>query len=116
MEEITSVANMLNLSHRFRLISGDAIKTIPEFVQENRGLRFLLLNSDFDVYEPTAAAPKYLFPLLVPGGIVILDEYGNKGWGESDAVDAFFAGQTVRFERFGWSAGPGAYFVKQTPG
>jgi hypothetical protein len=116
MEEIMSVAHMLNLSHRFRLISGDAVKTIPEFVQENRGLRFSLLNLDFDVYEPTAAALKYLLPLLVPGGIVILDEYGNKGWGESDAVDAFFAGQAVRFERFGWSAGPGAYFVKQTPG
>jgi hypothetical protein len=50
MEEIMSVANMLNLSHRFRLISGDAVKTIPEFVQENRGLRFSLLNLDFDVY------------------------------------------------------------------
>jgi hypothetical protein len=57
MEEIMSVANTLNLSHRFRLISGDAVKTIPEFVQENRGLRFSLLNLDFDVYEPTAAAP-----------------------------------------------------------
>jgi hypothetical protein len=77
-----SVANMLNLSHRFRLISGDAVKTIPKFVQENRGLRFSLLNLDFDVYEPTAAALKHLLPLLVPGGIVIIDEYGNKGWGE----------------------------------
>lgn len=94
MKEIMSVANMLNLSHRFRLISGDAVKTIPEFVRENRGLRFSLLNLDFDVYELTAAALKYLLPLLVPGGIVILDEYGNEGWG----------------------AGPGAYFVKQTPG
>jgi hypothetical protein len=116
MEEITSVANMLDLSHRFKLVPGDAVKTIPKFVQKNRGLRFSLLNLDFDVYEPTATALKYLFPLVVPGGIVILDEYGNKGWGESDAVDTFFAGQAVRFERFGWSAGPGAYFVKQTPG
>jgi hypothetical protein len=116
MDQIMSVANTLNLSHRFRLISGDAVKTIPEFAQENRGLRFSLLNLDFDVYEPTATALKYFFPLLVPGGIIILDEYGNKGWGESDAVDAFFAGQAVRLERFGWSSGPGAYFVKQTPG
>ena len=125
MEEVMSVANMLNLSHRFRLISGDAAKTIPEFVKENRGLRFSLLNLDFDVYEPTAAALKYLLPLLVPGGIVILDEYGNKGWGESDAVDAFFAGQAVRFARFGWSAGllelleskrqPGAIWTILTP-
>jgi Macrocin-O-methyltransferase (TylF) len=89
MEEITSVANMLNLSHRFRLISGDAVKTIPEFVQEHRGLRCSLLNLDFDVYEPTAAALKYLLPLLVPGGIFILDEYGNKG-GESRMPWTFF--------------------------
>src|SRR6266487_1926199 len=53
-------------------------------------------------YSATEVALKYLFPLLVPGGIVILDEYGNKGWGESDAVDNFFAGQAVRFERFRW--------------
>jgi hypothetical protein len=29
MEEVMSVANTLNLSHRFRLISGDAVKTHP---------------------------------------------------------------------------------------
>jgi hypothetical protein len=30
-------------------ISGDAVETIPEFVQENRGMRFSLLDLDFDV-------------------------------------------------------------------
>ena len=67
-------------------------KPYPNLLSRNRGLRFSLLNLDFDVYEPTATALKYFFPLLVPGGIIILDEYGNKGWGESDAVDAFFTG------------------------
>jgi hypothetical protein len=115
-DELISIAKALNLAHRFRLVPGDAVQTIPEFVGKNRGLRLSLLHLDFDVYEPTKAALEHLYPLLVPGGIVVLDEYGNSGWGESDAVDAFFAGQDIGLERFGWSPGPAAYFVKRTVG
>jgi Macrocin-O-methyltransferase (TylF) len=115
-DELNGIAKSLDLDHRLKLIPGDAVTTIPKFVQENRGLRLSLLHLDFDVYEPTAAALQYLFPILTPGGIVVLDEYGNKGWGESDAVDTYFAGRAIRFERFGWSAGPTAYIVKDTPG
>ena len=32
-------------------------------------------------------ALEHLYPLVTPAGIVILDEYGMRGWGESDAVD-----------------------------
>jgi hypothetical protein len=115
-EELTAIGKTLGLSHRCSLVPGDAAQTIPEFVSKNRGLRLSLLHLDFDVYEPTKAALEHLYPLLVPGGIVVLDEYGNSGWGESDAVDAFFAGQEIGFERFGWSPGPAAYFVKRTVG
>jgi Macrocin-O-methyltransferase (TylF) len=112
-EELGSIAATLGLGHRIKLVSGDAVTTIPDFVQANRGIRFSLLHLDFDVYEPTATALESLFSLLVPGGIVVLDEYGNRGWGESDAVDNFFAGQDVKFERFGWSPGPAAFVIKR---
>ena len=113
-DELHSIAKSLGLGHRIKLVLGDAVRTIPEFVQTNRGIRFSLLHIDFDVYEPTAAALESLFSLLVPGGIVVLDEYGNRGWGESDAVDNFFSGQNVKFERFSWSPGPTAFVVKNT--
>jgi len=112
-EELGSIAATLGLGHRIKLVSGDAVTTIPDFVQANRGIRFSLLHLDFDVYEPTATALESLFSLLVPGGIVVLDECGNRGWGESDAVDNFFAGQDVKFERFGWSPGPAAFVIKR---
>jgi Macrocin-O-methyltransferase (TylF) len=115
-DELTTIAKSLGLAHRLRLVPGDAVKTIPEFVADNRGLRLSLLHLDFDVYEPTKAALEHLYPLLVPGGVVVLDEYGTSGWGESDAVDAFFAGQDISLQRFGWSPGPAAYFVKRTIG
>lgn len=47
---------------------------------------------------------------------MVLDEYGNSGWGESDAVDAFFAGQDISLQRFDWAPGPAVYFVKRTIG
>lgn len=111
-DELMSIAGSLEIGHRLKLIGGDATKTIPKFVEDNKGLRLSLLYLDFDVYEATIETLKSLYPLLVPGGVVVMDEYGSKGWGESDAVDEFFRGQDVTFRRFGWSAGPAAYCVK----
>jgi hypothetical protein len=107
-DELTTIAKSLSLVHHLRLVPGDAVNTIPEFVANNRGLRLSLLHLDFDVYEPTKAALEHLYPLLVPGGVVVLDEYGNSGWGESDAVDAFFRrtrhkSSTIRL--VAWSGG-----------
>ena len=70
-----------------RLISGEVTSSIPLFVKNNKGLRFSLINLDFDTYEGTKVALEELTPLVSPGGIIILDEYGKEGWGESDAVD-----------------------------
>jgi predicted O-methyltransferase YrrM len=116
VEELTSIASTLGLSHRLRLIEGDAVETIPKFVEDNRGLRLAMLHLDFDVYEPTFVSLTSLYPLLVPGGVLVMDQYGSSGWGESDAVDEFFRGQQVKFRRFQWSAGPAAFYIKATMG
>ena len=110
--ELTSIAESLEVAHRLKFVAGDATETIPKFVEDHKGLRLCLLYLDFDVYDATLAALNRLYPLIVPGGILVLDEYGSEGWGESDAVDEFFRGKDVTFERFGWSAGPAAYCVK----
>ncbi len=75
-----------------------------------------MLHLDFDVYDATLASLNAFFPLVVPGGVVVLDQYGNQGWGESNAVDEFFAGHELKFKRFRWSAGPAAYYVKTRVG
>jgi len=112
-EEIQSIAKSLGLAERVELVAGDATVTIPNFVRENLGLRISLLNLDFDVYEPTKAALESFYPLLVPGGVVILDQYGSRGWGESDAADEFFVGKGLRYQRLSWAAGPAAFVVKK---
>ncbi len=53
-----------------------------------------LLRLDTDWYESTKAELEYLFPKLVPGGVLIIDDYGH--WqGCKKAVDEYFEQENV---------------------
>ncbi len=99
---------------RVVLVKGDIEETVPRFVAENPGIRVNLLHFDVDLYKPTLTALEHFWPLVVPGGLVLFDEYGIPPWeGESRAVDEFFAGRKgVRIERFDWAPNPGGFIVK----
>jgi hypothetical protein len=99
---------------RIVLVKGDIEQTVPEYVKQNPGLRISLLHFDADLYQPTKIALEHLWSLIVPGGIVLFDEYGIPPWeGESRAVDEFFANQKIEIKRLDWSSNPGGYIVKQ---
>jgi len=61
---------------RIVLVKGDIEKTVPEYIQNNPGLRISLLHFDADLYRPTLIGLQHMWPLVVPGGIVLFDEYG----------------------------------------
>lgn len=92
-----------------RLISGEVTSSIPLFVKNNKGLRFSLINLDFDTYEGTKVALEELTSLVSPGGIIILDEYGKEGWGESDAVDEYIHKTGLKISAIRYSSQPNAY-------
>jgi len=99
---------------RIKLIDGDIEETVPGFIERNPGLRISLLHVDCDLYRPTKVALEALWPRVVRGGVVVLDDYGIRPWeGESAAADEFFASMDVRLRRFDWSHIPGAYVVKE---
>ncbi|MHC4959671.1 MAG: TylF/MycF/NovP-related O-methyltransferase [Planctomycetota bacterium] len=69
-------------------IEGKVEETIPAHTPE----RIALLRLDTDWYESTYHELVHLYPLLSPGGIVIIDDYGH--WnGARRAVDQFMAEQ-----------------------
>lgn len=109
--DILSHAKNANLQNA-ELIAGDVTTTLPEYVKNNPGFRISLLNLDFDTYHGTRIALEQLYPLVTPGGIIILDEYGKRGWGESDAVDEFFKGKKVLIKAVQGSFQPTAYITK----
>ncbi len=112
-EDIMKTAASLGLDRWIELVKGDATKVIKEYVQKNIGFRAALVNLDFDIYEPTLAALENLYPLVVPGGIIVFDEYAVHQWGESKAADEFFKGKNVVLKSLPWTFSPTAYLKKE---
>ena len=77
---------------KIHFIKGKVEDTLPD-----RNLPALaILRLDTDWYESTRHELEHLFPLLVPGGFLIIDDYGH--WqGARKAVDEFLAGSAPKY-------------------
>ncbi len=77
-------------ANRGQIVIGDIIKTLPEWLTANPEARFCLMNLDVDIYQPTLVILENCWDRLVPGGVLILDEYATSQWpGETRAWDEF---------------------------
>tara|TARA_Y100000768_G_C23979973_1_gene685162 strand:- start:1041 stop:1694 length:654 start_codon:yes stop_codon:yes gene_type:complete len=101
-----------NLNLRSDLIKGDIVKTSKKYIKENRGFRISLLHLDLDTYKGTIHALNNFFPYVTPGGVIIFDEYGSRGWGESEAVDEFMSKKKLKIKKVKFSSKPTAYLIK----
>jgi O-methyltransferase len=64
--------------------------------QPDRTYRFIHL--DVDLYDPTAGGLAYFYPRLIPGGVIMTDDYG---WpGARRAFDEFCAANSLAFTTF----------------
>lgn len=71
---------------RISYVKGNVEDTIPATIPE----KIALLRLDTDFYESTYHELVHLYPRLVSGGVLILDDYGH--WrGFREAVDRYFA-------------------------
>lgn len=75
-------------SNRVNLRKGDVLETLKSSVPD----RISVLRLDTDWYESTKFELEVLYPRLVTGGVLIIDDYGH--WeGSRQAVDEYFRGQ-----------------------
>ncbi len=112
--DINNKIKKISLEKRSELVKGDIIKTSAKYVKKNKGFRISLLNLDLDTYEGTKAALENFYPVLSKNGIIILDEYGKRGWGETDAVDEFFSRKkNIKIQSIKYSNQPSAYIIKR---
>lgn len=72
-----------------RIVEGLVQQTIPA----TRPDAVAILRLDTDFYESTLHELQHLYPLLSPGGVLIVDDYG-KHLGATRAVDEYFSGVT----------------------
>ncbi|MBC8489112.1 MAG: class I SAM-dependent methyltransferase [Bacteroidetes bacterium] len=85
---------------KVELIKGDAIKTIPNFIEDHPHLIVSLLFLDFDIYKPTIMALEHFVPRMPKGAIIAFDELDNPLWpGETQAMIEFFEKNHLRIEK-----------------
>ena len=86
----TNMARTGYPADRIHYVAGRVEETIPASAPET----IAVLRLDTDWYESTRHELKHLYGRLVPGGILIIDDYGH--WlGARKAVDEFLAGLEV---------------------
>ena len=75
--EVHDDNRLIGKMQKVYMVKGDAVETIPKFIEENRHLVVSLLFLDFDLYEPTVAAIKSFLPRMPKGSILAFDELDN---------------------------------------
>ena len=75
----------------FRFIQGKVEDTLKTNIPE----KIALLRLDTDWYESTRMEMETLFPKLVKGGVLVIDDYGH--WqGARKAIDEYLASHNIR--------------------
>lgn len=113
LENVNNNLQKMGIKDKYLLIEGDVATTLPKFIEENRGFRISLLYIDVDIEEPTYNSLKFLWDRIVPGGIIVFDEYEYHKFSESSGADKFFKEYNIKYKIFStnWMA-PTAYIIK----
>lgn len=111
--ELEEVLLGQGLASNVSLIEGDVMQTLPAFLEENPYTAFSIVNIDLDLYGPTKLALELLYPRVVNGGVVILDDYAGGFPGANRAVEEYLQERNldVRIQKFPYTLTP-SYIVK----
>jgi hypothetical protein len=79
-----------------KVVKGFFSDTLPRV----EATSFCFIHLDVDIYESYKECLEQLYPLLVPGGVVVFDDYGSSKWpGAKIAVDEYFAQRPETVEK-----------------
>ncbi len=108
-DELSAILSRKNFEN-IELVEGNVFDTVPQYLEANPATRIALLHLDMDVKEPTVFALERLYPLVVPGGLIVFDDYSTVA-GETEAVDDFLAENGLVLEKTRFNYIP-SYVVK----
>lgn len=109
-QQLVKVLKNKKIDKNTDLIKGDITQTVPRYLKTHPQLKISLLNLDTDIYEPAVTILENLYPRIVKGGVLILDDYGNFP-GETKAVDDYFKNKNVEIRKFPFAMTP-SYIIK----
>ena len=114
LKNVTARLDAMQLDKKYILVRGDVEDTLPKFLEDNPGFRISLLYIDIDLSRPTYYSLRYLWDRILPGGIILFDEYEYHKFSESVGVERFLKERGLAFNLIStnWMA-PTAYIVKE---
>lgn len=113
LENVINRINDMSISKNYMLVKGDVEESLPKFIKENPGFRISLLYIDVDIERPTYNTLKYLWDRILPGGVILLDEYEYHKFSESTGVDKFLKEFNIPYNLKSTNfIAPTAYIIK----
>lgn len=92
--------NVLAAIKKHELVEGDVTKTAPAYFEKNDDVVVALAYFDMALYEPSKAALKAIKPHLLPGSVLMLDEFNNSDYpGETRAFKEVFKDVSYRVKK-----------------
>lgn len=73
--ELMQLLQEQGLADNVELIEGDIRKSLPAYLAEHEEMSFAFVNIDVDLYEATKLALELVYPRVVRGGVIALDDY-----------------------------------------
>ncbi|MBT4512409.1 MAG: dTDP-6-deoxy-L-hexose 3-O-methyltransferase [Chloroflexi bacterium] len=95
--------NVLANVKKHRVIEGDVVETVPKFFTQNSETVVALAYFDMALYEPTKVCMETIKPHLIPGSVIMLDEFNCPEYpGETIAFREIFGHMSydIRCSRF----------------
>jgi len=98
LESVEKRLENMCIHKKYMLVEGDVEETLPIFLEKNPGFRISMLYIDCDIERPTYLSLKYLWDRILPGGIILFDEYEYHSFSESNGVDKFLNERNIPYE------------------
>jgi hypothetical protein len=103
-KELYDSNRFLNHINKIEIIKGNAVSTIPGFIDKNQATMVSLLYLDFLLYEPTKAALENFLSRMSKGSIIAFSTLTDQKWpGTMNAILDMINFRDVKFERFSFN-------------
>lgn len=111
-DSLNDIIALQNLDHIVRIHNFDVTEKLNEFLEQKQHLSFKLIFLDAGMYDVMKCCIPAFWNRLVPGGIMIFDQYSNElAPGETIAVREFLPNTQINTIQNSWM--PNAYAVKE---
>lgn len=110
-DELYKIISSQKLELNVELVEGDILNTLPEWISRNPNARFSFINLDVDLKKPTSKILELVYPLVNPGGIILLDDYTFFSEA-TETIDEYCRAKNIKIRKYDWTHCP-YYLIKE---